>query len=296
MMLPDLESLRCFEAAAAQLNFRAAAASVALSPAAFGDRIKRLEEQLGEALFKRTTRRVTLTTAGEKLLPRVRRVLEEAQRCVRLNDEERVPYAFTVGTRFELGLSWLTPSLSRLRQRRPERTLHLTFGDSADLLAGVRRGVVDCAVSSVRLTGGEFRYELLHEEQYAFVAKPSTLKRHPVRRPADAAHHVLLDLRADLPLFRYFLDARRAGESWGFSSLEYLGTIGAVRHRVLEGAGIAVLPRYFILRDLRARTLVEPLPRARLLRDHFRLIWRNGHPREDHLHELAQELREIPLR
>ena len=45
-MLPDLESLRCFEEAARQLNFRAAAKAVGLTPAALGQRIRRLEEQL----------------------------------------------------------------------------------------------------------------------------------------------------------------------------------------------------------------------------------------------------------
>ena len=55
-MVPDLESLRCFEAGATHLNFRVAAKAVGLSPAALGDRIKRLEDQLDARLFVRTTR------------------------------------------------------------------------------------------------------------------------------------------------------------------------------------------------------------------------------------------------
>jgi len=68
-MLPSIESLRCFTAAAKLLNFRAAARSVALTPAAFGQRIKQLEEQLGTSLFHRTTRSVRLTESGLALLP-----------------------------------------------------------------------------------------------------------------------------------------------------------------------------------------------------------------------------------
>ena len=45
-MLPDIESLQCFDAAAAHLNFRAAARSVHLSPGAFGESIKKLETDL----------------------------------------------------------------------------------------------------------------------------------------------------------------------------------------------------------------------------------------------------------
>jgi LysR family glycine cleavage system transcriptional activator len=64
----------------------------------------------------------------------------------------------------------------------------------------------------------------------------------------------------------------------------------------MEGAGVAVLPRYFVAGDLRARRLREPLPKARLLDDHFRLIWRAGHPREADLRALAHDLRQRPLR
>ena len=77
----DLESLRCFEAAAVRLSFRAAANQVGLSPAAFSERIRRLEDELGVSLFARTTRRVKLTPAGERLLPQARKALTETQRC-----------------------------------------------------------------------------------------------------------------------------------------------------------------------------------------------------------------------
>jgi LysR family glycine cleavage system transcriptional activator len=76
----DLDSLRCFDAAATTLNFRAAATRVHLSPAAFSDRIQRLESDLGAALFVRTTRLVELSDAGQRLLSLAREVLASAER------------------------------------------------------------------------------------------------------------------------------------------------------------------------------------------------------------------------
>jgi LysR family glycine cleavage system transcriptional activator len=296
-MLPDLESLRCFEKAAVVLNFRLAAAAVGLSPAAFGDRIRRLEDQLRQRLFVRTTRSVTLTPAGHRVLAQARRTLEEARRCLSASDESAAaPFELTLGTRFELGLSWLTPALAPLRRSRPERSLHLYFGDSEDLLTRVRRGRIDCAVTSVRLTRWDLRYELLHAEDYVLCAQPARLRAVPLRRSEDAAGHTLLDLHPDLPLFRYLLDARPPGEQWNFQSIEYLGTIGAVRYRALEGAGIAILPRYFVRQDLKSGALKTVLPRARLNSDYFRLIWRSGHEHQDEIRRLARELRRIPLR
>ena len=297
-MLPVLESLRCFAAAATHLSFRIAAQTVALSPAAFGDRIKRLEQQLAAPLFARTTRRVALTTAGQRLLPQARRVLDEAKRCIRVVHEQdvAVPFALSVGTRFELGLSWLTPALPQLQARHPERTVHLVFGDSPELLGRVRNGVLDCVVTSARLSSGELSYEKLHDEDYVFVAAAKRIRRHPLARAEHASRHPLIDVAPDLPLFRYFLDALRTREVWSFVKVEYLGTIAAIRLRVLQGAGVAVLPRYFVENDLRARRLVRLMPGVELQRDAFRLVWRTGHPRESSLRELASDLAAIRLR
>jgi DNA-binding transcriptional LysR family regulator len=183
-----------------------------------------------------------------------------------------------------------------LERDRTDRVLHLSFGDSEELLSQVRLGQLDCAVSSIRLGTPGLRYELLHQEEYVMVASPGLLARKPLRNAADAAAHTLLDSLPDLPLFRYFLDARPPGEPWSFGSVRYLGTIAAVRYRVLEGAGVAVLPRYFAAPEVKSRALREPLPRAKLLDDHFRLIWRAGHTREPEMRALAAELRKRPLR
>ena len=106
MMSLDLDSLRCFEAAATTLSFRAAASRIGLSPAAFSDRIRRLEDQLQVRLFDRTTRRVALTAAGQRLLPQSRRTLAEAALCgpAARDQSKELPVELVVGTRYELGL------------------------------------------------------------------------------------------------------------------------------------------------------------------------------------------------
>jgi LysR family transcriptional regulator, glycine cleavage system transcriptional activator len=296
-MLVDLESLRCFHAAAQHLNFREAARTVGLSPAAFGDRIKRLEELLEARLFERTTRKVLLTPAGERLWPHARQCLEYAGRCgeIARGADGESPFTLTIGTRFELGLSWVTPALEALEKTRPQRQLHLYFGDTPALLHALRRTDIDCLITSARVTGPGLVYARLHEEGYAFVAAPGVVADNPIRRPADARPHRLLELNADLPLFRYFLDARPGDEVWSFGRTQFLGTIGPVRERALAGAGVAVLPRYFVEQDLKHERLVPILPKVRMPKDWFRLIWHENHPRQDALHELAGELGKVPL-
>src|SRR6266496_3763034 len=124
---PSLESLRCFVEAARLLNFRAAARAVALTPAALGQRIAQLEGQIGKALFHRTTRRVTLSEAGLALLAHAQQALEAADACLRAGRGETgpPPQDLVLGTRHELGMSWIVPMLPLLRRRHPQLTVHV---------------------------------------------------------------------------------------------------------------------------------------------------------------------------
>jgi LysR family glycine cleavage system transcriptional activator len=290
----DLDDLRCFVAACESRTFRDAARRRGLSPGAFSDRVARLEEVVGATLFARTTRVVTATDAGRRLYEHARDVLAAADRCgdVARDDQRPPPFELRIGTRFELGLSWVVPSLDALRAHRPERTLHLAMGDAADLLTRLDRNDLDAVITSSRLVAPKLDYATLHAETYRFVGPPSHV---PVRGPADAVGETLLDIAEDLPLFRYRLDADAAAEPWPFARHEHLGGIGAVRLRALAGAGVAVLPEYFVRADLEAGRLVDLDPGRALASDAFRLVWRRGHPRARDLRDLASEWRDVPL-
>lgn len=291
-MLPDLDDLRCFEAAAVRLNFRAAANAVSLSPAAFSERIKRLEGRVGTRLFDRTTRRVRMTPSGERLLPQARKTLAEAAACMALSGGP-APFELTLGTRFELGLSWIAPCLADLRGARPERTLHLAFASASHLLDALEAGRIDAAIGSMRLARPGLAYALLHEEEYRFVRSPES---QPLSGCSDAPNHVLIDVNRELPLFRYWQDGLPADERWQFAQHEYMGTIAAIKLRVLAGAGVAVMPEYYVREELESGALIECMPNHFAKKDWFRLVWRDGHPRGADLQDLADELRTMPLR
>lgn len=294
----DLESLRCFEAAAGAPSFREAADRVHLSPAAFGARIQALERELGAALFTRTTRSVRLTAAGERLVPHARRLLGEARRLAETiaTPDAEAPYELTIGTRFELGLSWLEPTLDALERQFPSRRHHLAFGAGDDLIVAVLERRVDAAVTSTRLTAAGLHSARLHEERYTFVASPALLAERPLSEPEHAAAHELIDVARDLPLFRYFLEARPAEEVWGFGGIRQLGSIGAAKARVLRGGGVAVLPAYFVAEELASGALAVVASAESLHRDAFRLVWRADHPEPERLRRLALHLSETPLR
>ncbi|HET7786386.1 MAG TPA: LysR family transcriptional regulator [Myxococcales bacterium] len=292
-MLPDLDSLRYFEAAARLLNFAAAAREVGLSAPAFTSRIKRLEDLVESMLFTRNNRRVELTAAGIRLLPLARRTLEDAGRCLSAaRGGVDSKFDLILGSFYEVGLNWLVPLLPELHARRPERSLHLRCGDTPDLLRNVREGAIDAALTSARISDSVFQHTPLLEVRFAFVATPALLQTRPFREREDSRAHVLHDVRGDLPLFRYFLDAQAAGQIWAFQRVEQLGTVAAVRRRVLSDVGVAVLPLSFIATDLDSGRMVRLFPGIELRTDQYRLVWSRDHSRGAELLGLARELSE----
>jgi DNA-binding transcriptional LysR family regulator len=293
-MLPSIDSLRCFVAAAKLLNFRAAARSVALTPAAFGQRIKQLEAELGVPLFARTTRSVRLTEAGLAMLPSAEKCLLFAGDCTRVGGA-RAAVDIVLGTRHELGLSWLMPQVDEL-SRAHGLTLHLYFGSGSDLLLRVRTMDIDCAVTSTRFTDPKLDSVRLHREDYVFVGATSLLTREPIARAEQTQNHTLIDIDAQLSLFRYWRDAPAGGDRLRFARIVRYGTIEAIRRRVAAGAGIAVLPAYLVRRELKSGAFKKVLPAIVPTHDWFRLVFRTDDARRSIYDAIAKSMLACPLR
>ena len=293
MSLPSLESLRCFVAIAHRSSFRRAAEHIGVTPTALSQRIRQLEEQLGERVFDRTSRSVQLSAAGRRLLPHAEDLLEQALRVgsiARGESGEEGPATIRLGTRFELGISWIVPIVADLRQRRPLWKVELYFGSGADLLGRLRAQKVDAIVTSAPIADARWRAEVLHPEAYVLVASESVAAE--IKTSEDLADHVLIDISADLPLARYLLSA---SPSMTFAEVWPCGSSAAVEAMVARGLGVAVLPRHTI-QDKLGGPLTELLTDLPFLGDTFRLLFEADSPLEPQLRALADELRAVPLR
>ena len=290
--LPSIESVRCFVEAARFLNFRAASRAVALTPAALGKRIQQLEELLGVKLFHRTTRRVTLTQAGLSFLPKAKELLDAAQECIRAGRGETGPpmMELTLGTRHELGLSFLAPLLPSLRRAMPHVTFHLYFGSGPDIELRVRTQEIDCGMTSRPIKDPRVDGIRMHLEEYAFVGHPDLLERNPLARFDQAARHTLIDAHAELPLFHYWRSAPKAKGKLDFKGVLKMGTISAIRLMILAGEGVGVLPRYLVKDDLETGRLVEVFPEIKPASDHFKMIFRADDPRRAIFSKLSEHL------
>ncbi|MFT5431966.1 MAG: LysR family glycine cleavage system transcriptional activator [Myxococcota bacterium] len=291
--VPTNDNLVCFLAAAEHLNFRRAASIVALTPTAFGQRIKQLEEQLGVPLFERTTRNVALTSAGAALIEPARNTLEQARRCLEAVHDEAPPVSFVLGSRYELAQSWLAPTIAGLTDSRPNWHINMYCGSGEDIIARLRAGDVDCIVTSAPMARSGWTVEVLHPETYSFVAAPELLARLPLVTESDCRFHTLIDIDRSLPLARYLTGAE--GELLTFAEERYMGSGGAMLELLRGGHGVAVLPDYMMEQDLADKRLLRVLTHRQLLTDTFRLIYKTNAPLASVYTELARQLRKRSL-
>ena len=122
-MLP-LPALRVFEAAARNRSFRQTAEELHLSPSAVSHAIRRLEQELGVALFERDGRAVRLTNAGDTLMRHVSRGFAELQAGVAAVGA-RGPLLFRLHCAPSFAAQWLAPRLPRLLAQHPALEVRL---------------------------------------------------------------------------------------------------------------------------------------------------------------------------
>lgn len=146
--------LRYFLVVAEELHFSRAAARVFLTQQALSRQVKELEDELGVALFERTTRRVTLTPAGEAFRDAVAPLLgglEDAAAVARRTDRAvagRLRVGFCPGAALEL----TAPILAEFRTGFPDVEVDLREFPANDPSAGLGTGITD--VAFIRLPQG----------------------------------------------------------------------------------------------------------------------------------------------
>jgi LysR family glycine cleavage system transcriptional activator len=192
-ILPTLDFLKGFEAAARHLSFTKAASELFVTQSAVSRQIQSLEEQLGVSLFQRRPKDLVLTEAGETLYRAASEVLRQVREAIERLDAGGRPEALTVTCTVAFASLWLIPRLSAFRQERPGADVRIAADNS---LLDLERQRMDVAIrfSPPKLVP-DHAIRLFGEEIFP-VCAPALLRdrARPLKRPEDLGHHVLLHL------------------------------------------------------------------------------------------------------
>lgn len=188
--LPPLKALPDFEAAARHLSFSKAADELNVTHGAVSRQVKSLEDYLGVSLFRRLNRALRLTDEGQAYARAVREILDSLAEATRRLPTPKEAGRLTVSTTYSFTSGWLVPRLSHFRALHPEIDVRLQADDRAVDFA---RDNVDLAIRYGRGNYPGLAAERLMGDDYAPVGSPALLKgKHPLKKPADLSHHVLL--------------------------------------------------------------------------------------------------------
>jgi len=141
-LLPQLNSIRVFEAAARLSSFKAAAEELNVTPTAVSHQICNLEEKLGTRLFERKTRAVTLTPEGDKLAQVAHQSLQQIAST--LEEISEIQTVLKISTTASFAAMWLVPRLAHFQKIYPEIQVEIKTGEHLDDLQKDRR--IDLAI------------------------------------------------------------------------------------------------------------------------------------------------------
>ncbi len=260
MRLPDFEAWSIFATVAEQGGFSRAAAHLGMSKATVSKAVSRLEAQLGAALFHRTSRRLTLSETGSKLLDHAKRILAEGEAAIEAaRDEASAPSGLVrLAVPMSFGLKRAAPFIADFLSEYPAISVDLHLSDAKIDLIGEG---YDLALRIARLPDSSLRAKRLCDVQILTIASPAYLRSFgEPRHPAELGEHrcITYSLSATPETWHYrHADGRDAAVRP--SGPLRLNNGDAMLPALCAGLGIAQLPDFICGEDIRAGRLIAIL-------------------------------------
>jgi DNA-binding transcriptional LysR family regulator len=261
----NLNRLAVFVALVRAGSFTAAAQQLGTTKAMVSQHLARLEEELGVTLLVRSTRKMSLTDAGERFHEDCARVMADAESAIaRLGECRDTPMGvLRVAAAGDHGPTIVAPALAAFAERYPQVSVELVVGDGIVDLIAER---FDLSIRLGWLRDSSLRAAKLASFRQCLVASPAYVAKHGTpATPADLAAHRWITLTIlSAPTRWTFTDASGNEHSVQTRSAATANTTLAAYGFVAAGMGISVLPDYVVKADLDAGRLVSLLPAFRL--------------------------------
>ena len=257
----EIDRLRILVDVAQLGSFAAAARLRNLDPSSVSRMVGQMERELGIRVFQRTTRRLSLTEAGNVFLRRAEAILDELD----LAHEEavgrtsQVRGTVRIATSVAFGQVCVVPLLSRLSPAFPELAVELLMTDAdVDLV----RDRIDLAIRPAPAIKGEVICAKLRDTRYRVCASRDYISTAPsLKRPSDLSdHQALLLTRPESGSRWMFRDP--AGQVTGVPVRGKISISNALslRSAAADGLGPALLADWLVERDIEDGRLIDVFP------------------------------------
>ncbi|GAA6208037.1 LysR family transcriptional regulator [Cognatishimia sp. WU-CL00825] len=257
--LPSFSIMRCFEAAAKNQSFTAAADELGLTQGAVSRQVKDLEEQLGLALFTRAGRGVRLTRAGEALATNLARDLSKLRNTIlQAVSAGQAQELLSIAVPPTFASRWMIPRLRDFTKAYPNlETMLISHSEPFDL----QQRSVDLAIHFGHDDWPGAQLTPLCPENLVVVASPELIRSNPQNRQADILNLPLLHISSRPHLWSQFqtslgLDGPNTRRG------SYFDQFSLVISAAIHALGAAILPTYLIENELASGALLPLAPVA----------------------------------
>lgn len=231
------------------------------SPASVSRQIKALEDKLGARLLNRTSRKLTLTEAGEIYFGHAEQILhqfEEAQHSV--SQVQRSPRGtLRVHSRILVGQLFIVPAITKFLLTHPEIKIDLMLSNlSVDLV----EQNIDIDIRIGKLSDSSLIARQLAVSERVVCAAPAYLENHqPIRSPHDLIHHNCLTYRLNMGSVQWrFLDPQGSTTDVAVSGSLRTDYGPALHAATLAGLGLSLMPDWSVRADIDCGKLVRIFP------------------------------------
>jgi DNA-binding transcriptional LysR family regulator len=253
----DLNEMLVFARVVQAGSFTTAAANLAMPKSTVSRKVSELEERLKARLLQRTTRKLSLTDVGRIYYDYCARIVGEAEDAERaVSSLQEVPRGVLRVTA-PVNAAFLAPIVSDFLARYPEVRLELFCTSRAVDLVEER---FDLAIRAGALGDSTLIAKSLGRVTWFLVATPAYLKkRGRPRSPEDLAKHDVMFFGTGLDAVGLRLDKDDRSVQLTLSARMAVTDMDILSAATAASLGIALIPAFFCLEDLRARRLERVL-------------------------------------
>ncbi len=275
----DLSQLEIFLSIAEEKSFSRAAEKMLRTQPALSIAIKKLEEDLGETLFDRSSKSGTLTEAGKILISYAQRMINLRDEAIEAVSELKGMYRgrLTIGANESTSLYMLPKLLMEFRKRHPRIKIEVYRNVSERIPSEVLERNLDFGFLSYDPMHPSLQSMEVHRDELVLVvpakhrlagAKQVTVK--DLGEEQFVAHNVKTPARTRI--FELFAQNRTP-----LNICIELATLDTIKEFVLLNAGIAILPRLAVQDEIASGKLVEVPVKGMKIEKHLRIVFRREH-------------------
>ncbi|OGS11536.1 MAG: hypothetical protein A2234_03085 [Elusimicrobia bacterium RIFOXYA2_FULL_58_8] len=275
-MTLDLHQLKAFFAVAQTLNYTEASRRLYVTQSAVSHAVAKLARSAKAELLKKSGRKLALTEAGKILYGACEAVFYELEKA-----QEEISAAgntgagvIRLGATVEFGTTLLIKYMKNFMRSNPR--IHVDFNFSHELLRPLLNDELDIVIDCRDHRAEGIGKTPLFREEYAVIASREYVSRHKIRRPADLSACSVLSMDKAGQWWGNFLNALPAAGRPELLQVTELNHIRAIINAAIEGLGVGFVPKYCVLKELKARNLVEVFPHLKLLDDNFYVYQKAG--------------------